>query len=257
MTNEEIVQLIKTGVDVKENMSLLYTQNRGYIFVLAKPYSSICDIEELMQVAYLGLHEAVENYELNQDYKFITYAALYIRRQLSKYAHSNSYIQTIPSYLVSLMAKYQRYKSEYISTNNREPSKEDYMQSLELTETRYNSLLKAIEKSSCTSMDKVIPGTEGLTLSDTLDDGFLVDCDVVDRLCDKQISDRVWACINNLNTKYRDIIVMKYIEGKSIAAISQHCKVSEYTIKQIEEKAVNRLKRDLSREGVWELLWGK
>ena len=59
MTNEELVEQIQNGVNVKENMGLLYEQNIGFITKIVHPFSAYAEEEDLMQEAYIGLHKAV------------------------------------------------------------------------------------------------------------------------------------------------------------------------------------------------------
>ncbi len=259
MTNEELVQLIKSNFEVKENMGILYGQNKGYIYRIAKQYSNICDVNELMQEAYFGLQNAVDSYEYHKGCSFISYAAICIRRVLSMYARNNSYIQVVPGYLVSLISKYNRFKSEYkVINGGAEPSKNECMEVLNLTEKRYNSLLKAIEYSNCISMEQTIPGTEGLTLADTIECSFNVEDYVINRLCDEDLSCIVWSNINKLNTKYRDVIIKRYINNMSITKIAEQYDVPKNRIKKVEIKAVNRLKREFDYVEIGELLlWGK
>ena len=74
MSNEEIVQEIQNGINVTENMELLYRQNMPLIRRFIKPYSHYENMEDLEQESYFGLFEATKNYDPNKEVKFITYA---------------------------------------------------------------------------------------------------------------------------------------------------------------------------------------
>ncbi len=245
MTNEELVALIQLDINVKENMGSLYCQNKGYIYTIAKTYTGVCDIEELMQEAYLGLHEAVIKYDLNSKYKFISFLGVFVKRKLSNYARSNSYTQMIPRYLVSLMVKYNKYKNEYITRNaGREPSKSEYMQVLGLTESRLNKLINTIEISNGMSLDKELPGTEGLVFADLVADEFNLEVDTVEQLTQIQVKKELWKSVKKLNTKYEDILIKRYILDLSVGEIAKIYNVPECRIKKVEAKALKWLSKD-------------
>ena len=59
MTNEELVRLIQEGVDIQENMGILYKQNEGFIRTTCNPFSERAELDDLMQEAYFALVDAV------------------------------------------------------------------------------------------------------------------------------------------------------------------------------------------------------
>lgn len=74
MTNEELVALVQEGVSITDNMTMLYEQNKGFIYSVVRKfgyityvsdschYTGITEIEDLMNESYFGLVKAVERY---------------------------------------------------------------------------------------------------------------------------------------------------------------------------------------------------
>ncbi len=95
MSNEELVQQIQQGIDIKGNMEQLYIQNKGLIYATIKRYRYACqsdynslpiiEMDELMNEAYFGLVKAVENYNPNQGILFMSYAPNWIRQAVKRY----------------------------------------------------------------------------------------------------------------------------------------------------------------------------
>ena len=106
MSNEEIVQEIQNGINVTENMELLYRQNMPLIRRFIKPYSHYENMEDLEQESYFGLFEATKNYDPNKEVKFITYARFWIVQAVSRYIQCNTPAVRIPS---GLNGKIKRY----------------------------------------------------------------------------------------------------------------------------------------------------
>ena len=81
MENEELVEQIQAGIKPTENMEQLYLQNRSFIYQQAKKYAAYADMDDLMQEAYFGLHEAVKHYK--PDIRLSRMAVLPLKTQLS------------------------------------------------------------------------------------------------------------------------------------------------------------------------------
>ena len=79
MTNEELVEQIQAGINVRSNLEILYEQNKPFIYSVIKPFMKYAEPDDLFQEAYLGLHDAVYAYEPG-DSKFITYLPWKIRK---------------------------------------------------------------------------------------------------------------------------------------------------------------------------------
>ena len=57
MTNEQIVEQIRNGYSVTDNMQLLYERNLPLIKHIVKPYAAYEQLEDLLQEAYFGLYD--------------------------------------------------------------------------------------------------------------------------------------------------------------------------------------------------------
>ena len=79
MTNEELVEQIQAGINVKDNLATLYEQNKPFIYSVIKPMMKYADPDDLFQEAYFGLHDAVYAYKPGEA-KFLTYLPWKIRK---------------------------------------------------------------------------------------------------------------------------------------------------------------------------------
>lgn len=97
MTNEQLIEQIRTGQGTKEAIEKLYLQNQGIIWKTAREIAGkFADSEsrrkdlqqELMQEAYFGLLEAVNRWEPDRGTLFISYALYWIRLSMTRYCYS-------------------------------------------------------------------------------------------------------------------------------------------------------------------------
>ena len=85
MSNEQIVVRIQAGENTADNMLKLWQQTEGFIAKLAMSYQGYAELEDLKQEGYIGLCEAVRQYDAGKGVPFINYAAFWIRQAMRRY----------------------------------------------------------------------------------------------------------------------------------------------------------------------------
>lgn len=83
LSNEQIVKLIKSGQT--QLYDDLYQQNKRFIHMIAKRYSGYADIEDLEQECFLALYDAIEKFEPDRGYKFLSYCAWWLKQRCTRY----------------------------------------------------------------------------------------------------------------------------------------------------------------------------
>ena len=94
MNNEEIVAGVQSGQT--DLLEALYLKNKGLLAKEAKRYIWGGELEDLKQVAYLGLYDAAKSYKPDEGAAFSTYAVACIRQALQRYTDRNTAV-IIPS----------------------------------------------------------------------------------------------------------------------------------------------------------------
>ena len=113
MSNEELVSRIKSGIDPAGNMLQLWEQNRGLIGSIAVKYKGYEDLEDLKQQGYIGLCNAVNNYQSGEGVPFAGYAALWIRQSMTRYIVNSGNPVRIPVHEFNRQQRYKRFLREY------------------------------------------------------------------------------------------------------------------------------------------------
>ena len=78
LSNEELVERIRSGRKVSENMETLYKNNLPLIRQFIRPFIYFEPEQDLLQQAYIGLWTATTHYENSENVKFMTYAKFWI-----------------------------------------------------------------------------------------------------------------------------------------------------------------------------------
>ena len=122
MTNEQLVQKIKNGYSVTDNMQKLYENNLPIIKQVIKPYTAYENMEDLLQEAYFGLWEAVQHYESSENVLFMTYAVYWIRQAVVKYLDKCSSLIRIPSNAKQRIIRYKKTIDKLLQEYGRTPT---------------------------------------------------------------------------------------------------------------------------------------
>ena len=240
MTNEELVALIQAGVDVQENMGELYQQNRNFIVGIALPYSKTCDMDDLMQEAYLGLEKAVRMFNADMGFTFLTYAGGWIRQVISRYCQNNGNLKRLPVHVVERISKYQRFRDDYRMSIGEEPSDEQYCNFLGIGKPQLKKLRSFMFERETYSFEDIAPGTDDLTLGESIPDDF----DLEEAVADEDAKSIIWNTVSNLNQEEAAVITGYYKNDETFDTLADRLSTSKERIRQLNHNAIKTLKRN-------------
>lgn len=235
MTNEVLVEQIQNGVNVKENMGLLYEQNIGFITKIVHPFSAYAEEEDLMQEAYIGLHKAVEGFDASKGVLFLTYAPHQISQQCRIYLDNYARTKRIPVHMLGKMREYKKLLAEHHGNVSEEIVRDE----IGLTKKQYDFMMQVIHQESVVSIDTQIREDDNLTIGDCLADSVDIEGDAIEADC----KNRIWEIVDDvLNDKQKDVITSYFMNQQTYSAIGETMGCSGERIRQIKEKALSILK---------------
>lgn len=161
MSNEEIVFLIQSGIEPKQNTEKLYNQNLPMIKAICKPYTSIEPLEDLMQTAFFGLVEAIQRYDSTKGYKFMTYCESWLKQSIRHYLDHSQLIR-VPQNMNNLFYRYKRFLAAYESDHaGLLPPDEEIQRELHITEEQLQDIKKYVLCDRIGSLDSPIDEESG------------------------------------------------------------------------------------------------
>ncbi|MDD4371871.1 MAG: sigma-70 family RNA polymerase sigma factor [Anaerostipes sp.] len=247
MSNEEIVRKIQENVNVKENMFLLYENNKGMIYKTIKKYAYIdrmTDIDDLMQQAYISMVKAIDGYDRENDALFISYATKVIKTDIKRYLDNTGRSMRLPVHVQEKIYKYNRLTSYFLAEYNREPTRKEYLVNMEMSERQFESLLKTMQVSSVSSLDA--PIEEELTMTDIIPDRK-DEMAAAERKIDKErLSVTLWDAVHDVvkDDDVVDILKARYIDGCTLKAAGQRHGLTMDGIRTRHDKAIGKLRKN-------------
>lgn len=238
MTSEEIVHQIQNGVNVQENLGQLYQKNRNLIYKVCHPFAEYAEMDDLMQEAYFGLVNAVDDYDETLGYKFSTYATWKIKASCASYIANNRYSKRIPAYLQELIRQYRSLVSEL----GHLPDKETTMNHLKISEVKYDLLVIAMYQKDTMSLDDPIAeDADGKTIGDTVASDINIEDDVIASIEGDSLSDLWKSVIDNLDERKSDIILKLFRDEQTVTSLAEAEGVTVQRISDLKNKALKKL----------------
>ena len=113
LTNEELIEQIKSGVNARDGMAKLWQQNKKFVHRIANQYQGYAELEDLLQEGFLGMHTAVFKYDLKKNNKFLTYAEYWIKNYMQRFITQKNAVIRVPDGRRQQIRQYLKAVSEY------------------------------------------------------------------------------------------------------------------------------------------------
>lgn len=240
MTNEELVSRIKADIDTADNTLSLYEKNKGLIYQVAKKYSGLAELDDLLQEGYIGLCRAVDGYEPEAGAGFSTYAWMCIKRQMLRYIYGE---RNLPEYIQNLMDQYKKLSNAFMIQYGRKPIKQEYCHYLGINRDQLRQIEKSLSMERMASLESPI-GEDYMVLGDTLTSEDDVENSVLDEVQKEQLKAAVREAVNNLPEKESKVIKKRFWGNESLQQVGDNMKITREAVRQWESKGLRMLKRN-------------
>ncbi|KAF8397725.1 hypothetical protein HHK36_016647 [Tetracentron sinense] len=238
---------LHSGNNSREKM--IYANFRMVVHVAKLYQGRGLNLQDLLQEGSMGLMRSLEKFKPQVGCRFSTYAYWWIRQRIRKAIYQNSRTIRLPENVYNLLRKVKSTKELYSREGHR-PTNEELAKHVGITVEKLETLL------SSTRMPLSIQQPVWLDQSTTFQE-ITADTEIesTDLCVSKQMMRRhVHNLLRTLSPRERRIIRLRYgIEDgkpKSLAEIGSVFRLSKERIRQLENRALNKLKQCLSSHGL-------
>ena len=118
----------------RENRNQIAALNTGIIWniINSKGYAAIGDRNDIYQEGYVGLLEAIEQYNPESNVRFYQYASKVIRNTIIKYLNNSDRMIKLPPVIRSHIGKIRKEETRFLMEYNRKPTIQELADILQL-----------------------------------------------------------------------------------------------------------------------------
>jgi RNA polymerase primary sigma factor len=245
LTRKEEVDLArKAALGTKYAKEKLIKANLRFVVNVAKKYQNQgLTLSDLISEGNLGLITAVDKFDVEKGYHFISYAVWWIKQSILKAICEKSRMIRLPLNRANELLQIEKVKREIGSNKDGEADIEEIADFLDMDKSRINDLINAskefVSLETPLSSDK-----DANTISDLMEDTKGADPEKV--LVNSTLQESIESVLATLTEKESNVIKYRFgLNGErphSLKEIGDKYNLTKERIRQIEKKAISRLR---------------
>ncbi|MBQ2764912.1 MAG: RNA polymerase sporulation sigma factor SigG [Firmicutes bacterium] len=191
--------------------------------------------DDLFQLGCIGLIKATDNFDLNQNVRFSTYAVPMIIGEVRRYLRDNNSLRVSRS-LRDIAYKALQVKEAYMNEHSKEPTLGEIAKKLELPEETVTFALDAIQDPISIYEPIYHDGGDPLL--------------VMDQIGDEKNGDHLWIekvaiseAMKKIAPREEKIINMRFFQGRTQMEVASEIGISQAQVSRLEKNALMNLRK--------------
>lgn len=227
---------------IRSNLRLVINISKRYMH-LGIPFL------DLIEEGNLGLMKAVDKFDPKRGFRFSTYAAWWIKQGITRSISEQGKMIRVPVYMNDLMSKWRKTKEQLAQRLKRIPSDKEVAVRLKLPDDKIEEI-NFWMTTTTSSLDAPVGEESEGQVSDLIEDQTAIAPDSeIEQFFDKE---RLKSLLQLMTDREKEILDLRFglshAKGYTLAQIAKKLGVSRERIRQIEEAALNKLRKLVKKQ---------
>ena len=228
----------------KAAIDKLVSSNLRFVVNVAKKYQNQgLPLSDLINEGNIGLMNAIERYDVDKGYHFISYAVWWIRQAILKAVCEKSRMIRLPLNRANELVQIEKAKKELMSDRGESPDAQDIAWALSMNKEHVSNLLN-VSREHVSLETPVYMDRDSSSLGDFIEDDEYTSPE--EAAIANSLKNDINMILGTLSEKESDIINLRFgLNGKapmSLKEIGDKYGLTKERIRQIEKKAIARLR---------------
>lgn len=235
LKESEKIELLKKARNGNENAreQLIYGNLRLVLSVVQRFSNRGESLDDLFQVGVIGLIKAIDNFNIELNVRFSTYAVPMIIGEIRRFLRDNNSIRVSRS-LRDTAYKAMQVKEALTNKYNKEPTVEEIAKELDMKKQDVVIALESIVDPVSLYEPVYNDGGDTIYVMDQIGDNSS-DMDWIDEIMIKEQ-------LNNLDEREHKILYMRFMQGKTQMETAEEIGISQAQVSRLEKNVLKQIK---------------